>query len=117
MEDTEKINLIYKRSSVTENLLSELKSVCDHFDKWPETRRSIFAQGFIGKLHNGWEQGIADMMKPVISRFDIGIKPSSLYKIAILNDEDLTTVIGTHRRLSHSLHTSPGTVNPSEITQ
>ncbi len=103
-------------TSVTENLRSELKSVRDHFDKWPETRRSIFAQGFIGKLRNGWEQGIADMIRPVISRFEISIKPSSLYKIAILNDEDLTTVIGAHKRLSHSLHTSPETVNPSEVT-
>lgn len=97
-------------------LRSELKSVRDHFDGWPEARRSVFAQGFLGKLRNGWEQGIADMLRPVMSRFNYEIKPSSLYRIAIINDTDVLTVRRAQARLSEDQHTSPETINPSETT-
>ena len=98
------------------SLRSELKSVRDEFDNWPEARRSVFAQGFLGKLRNGWEQGIADMLRPVMSRFNNEIKPSSLYRIAIINDSDVLAVRKAQARLSEDQHTSPETINPSETT-
>lgn len=97
-------------------LRSELKQVRGDFDKWPEARRSVFAAGIIGKLRRAWEQGIADLIRPVMSRFNSQIKGSSLHKIAIVNDDDVITVRAARARLSEDLHASPETINPSETT-
>ena len=97
-------------------LRSELKTVRGDFDKWPEARRSVFADGFIGKLRKAWEQGIADLIQPVMSRFNSQIKGSSLHKLAIVNDDDVIAVRAARARLSEDLHASPETINPAETT-
>ena len=101
---------------MAEALRSELKTVRSDFDRWPEARRSLFADGFIGKLRKAWEQGIADLIQPVMSRFNSQIKGSSLHKIAIINDDDVIAVRAARARLSEDLHASPETINPSETT-
>ena len=97
-------------------LRSELKTVRGDFDKWPEARRSLFADGFIGKLRKAWELGIADVIRPVMSRFDSQIKGSSLHKLAVIGDDDVIAVRSARARLSADLHASPETINPSETT-
>ena len=97
-------------------LRSELKTVRGEFDMWPEARRSVFADGFIGKLRKAWEQGIADLIQPVMSRFNSQIKGSSLHKLAIVNDDDVIAVRSARARLSEDLHASPETINPAETT-
>ena len=99
-----------------EALRSELKKVRHDFDNWPEARRSVFADGLIGKLRKAWEQGIADLIQPVMSRFNSQIKGSSLHKLAILNEDDVISVRAARARLSEDLHASPETINPSETT-
>ncbi len=97
-------------------LRSELKTVRGEFDKWPEARRSLFADGFIGKLRKAWEQGIADLIQPVMSRFNSQIRGSSLHKLAIVNEDDVIAVRTARARLSEDLHASPETINPAETT-
>ena len=101
---------------MAEALRSELKTVRGAFDNWPEARRSVFADGVIGKLRKAWEQGIADLIQPVMSRFNSQIKGSSLHKLAIVNDDDVIAVRAARARLSEDLHASPETINPSETT-
>ena len=97
-------------------LRSELKKERGNFDNWPETHRSVFADGFKGKLRKAWEQGIADLIQPVMSRFNSQVKGSSLHKLAIINDDDVIAVRAARARLSEDLHASPETINPSETT-
>ena len=97
-------------------LRSEPMKIRQDFDNWQEARRSVFADGFIGKLRKAWEQGIADLIQPVMSRFISQIKGASLHKLAITNDEDVIAVRGARARLSEDLHASPETINPSETT-
>ena len=101
---------------MAEALRSELKSVRGDFDNWSEARRSVFADGVIGKLRKGWEQGISDLLQPVMSRFNSQIKGSSLHKLAIINDDDVIAVRTARARLSEDLHVSPETINPRETT-
>ena len=101
---------------MAEALRSELKKAREDFDNWPEARRSVFTDGFIGKLRKAWEQGIADLIQPVMSRFNSQIKGSSLHKLAIINDDDVIAVRAARARLSEDLHASPETINPSETT-
>ena len=101
---------------MAEALRSELKTVRGEFDNWSEARRSVFADGFIGKLRKSWEQGIADLIQPVMSRFNSQIKGSSLHKLAIVNEADVIAVRAARARLSEDLHASPETINPSETT-
>ena len=97
-------------------LRSELKGVRGEFDKWPEGRRSLFADGFIAKLRKAWELGIADLLQPVMSRFSNQIKGSSLHKLAIISEYDVNAVHSARARLSEDLHASPETINPRETT-
>ncbi len=101
---------------MAEALRSELKKIRQDFDKWEEAHRSVFADGFIGKLRKAWEQGIADLVRPVMSRFNSQIKGSSLHKLAVINDDDVVAVHAARARLSEDLHASPETINPSETT-
>ena len=101
---------------MAEALRSELKNVRGDFDNWPEARRSVFADGVIGKLRKAWEQGIADLLQPVMSRFNSQIKGSSLHKLAIINEDDVIAVRSARARLSEDLHASPETINPAETT-
>ena len=101
---------------LADTLRSELKTVRSEFDNWSEASRSIFADGFIAKLRKAWELGIADLLRPVISRFSSKIKGSSLHKIAIINDSDVNNVNSARARLSEDLHSSPETINPKCVT-
>ena len=101
---------------MAEALRSELKAVRGDFDHWPEARRSVFADGVIGKLRKAWEQGIADLLQPVMSRFHSQVKGSSLHKLAIINDDDVIAVRSARARLSDDLHASPETINPAETS-
>ena len=64
-----------------------------------EARRSVFADGFIGKLRKAWEQGIADLVRPAMSRFNSQINGSSLHKPAVINDDDVVAVHAARARL------------------
>lgn len=95
---------------------SELKLVKGNFDDWPEAHRSLFADGFIGKLRKAWERGIAVLIQPVMSRFNSQIRVSSLHKLAIVDDNDVMLVRAARARLSEDLHAQPEKINPSETT-
>ena len=97
------------------SLRSELKEAKPHFDGWPDARRTIFAKGIIEQLRESWDQGIADVIFPVLGRFDNQIKGGSLYKLSILSDEDVKTVTGARGRLSEDMHTSAETLNPETV--
>lgn len=97
-------------------LRSELKSVKPAFDKWPEIRRTLFSKGLIEQLREGWDQAIADFIYPVLGRFDNKIAGGSLYKLAILQDADVTVITEARSRLSEGMHVSALTLNPASIT-
>ena len=102
--------------SMAAALRTELKKVRGNFENWPEVQRSVFVDGFKGKFRKTWEQGIADLIQPVMSRFNSQIKGSSLHKLAVINEEDVMEVRAARARLSEDLHASPETINPSETT-
>jgi energy-coupling factor transporter ATP-binding protein EcfA2 len=96
-------------------LRSELKEAKYQFDDWPDGRRTIFAKGIIEQLRETWDQAIADVIFPVLARFDNSIKGNSLFKLAVLSDEDVKTVTPARGRLSEDLHTSAETLNPEMV--
>ena len=95
---------------------SELKSVKHHLASWNDTRRTVFSKGLIEQLREAWDQGIADMIFPVLGRFDNTIKGTSFYKLAVLNDEDVKTVTAARGRLSEELHSAAETLNPETVS-
>ncbi|OHV80409.1 hypothetical protein LCM4579_22365 [Ensifer sp. LCM 4579] len=100
---------------LAQSLRSELKTAKHHFDGWPDARRTIFAKGIIEQLRECWDQGIGDFISPVLGRFDNAIKGTSLYKLAILTEQDVRTVTAARGRLSEELHTSSETLNPETV--
>jgi len=96
-------------------LRSELKGEKGHFEHWADVKRTIFCKGVIEQLREAWDQGIADFVFPVLGRFDNQIKGTSLYKLAVLTEEDVRTVTAARRRLSEDLHASAETLNPETI--
>jgi energy-coupling factor transporter ATP-binding protein EcfA2 len=100
---------------LTNALRSELKTAKPHYDGWNDTKRTNFAKGMIAQLREAWEQGVADFIRPVIARFDNHVKAGSLYKLAILTDQDVTTVLDARSRLSEELHASAATLNPETV--
>lgn len=95
------------------SLRSELKEARQQqFDSWPDARRTIFSKGIIEQLREAWDQGIADFIFPVLGRFDNSIKGTSLFKLAVIDHEDVRTVTAARGRLSEELHTSSETLNP-----
>jgi hypothetical protein len=86
---------------------SELKEAKPHFDGWPDAKRTIFCKGVIG---------IADSLFPVLGRFDNTIKGNSLFKLAVLDEEDVKTVTSARGRLSDGLHVSAETLNPETVS-
>lgn len=98
------------------SLRSELKVAKTQFDTWPDARRTIFCKGIIEQLRESWDQGIADFIFPVLGRFDNTIKGNSLFKLAVISDEDVTTVTAARGRLSEDMHTTAETLNPETIS-
>ena len=99
-----------------QSLRSELKQAKPHFDQWPDARRTIFSKGIIEQLRESWDQGIADFVFPVLGRFDNTIKGNSLFKLAVLSEEDVKTVTTARGRLSEELHSSAETLNTETVT-
>jgi hypothetical protein len=99
------------------SLRSELKEAREQqFDSWPDARRTIFSKGIIEQLREAWDQGIADFIFPVLGRFDNNIKGTSLFKLAVIDDEDVKTVTAARGRLSEELHSSSETLNPETVS-
>ena len=98
------------------SLRSELKEAKQQqFDSWADAKRTIFSKGIIEQLREAWDQGIADFIFPVLGRFDNSIKGNSLFKLAVINEEDVKTVTAARGRLSEGLHTSAETLNPETV--
>lgn len=98
------------------SLRSELKQAKSQFDTWPDAKRTIFCKGMIEQLRESWDQGIADFVFPVLGRFDNTIKGNSLFKLAVIDDDDVKTVTAARGRLSEEMHTSAETLNPQTIS-
>ena len=100
---------------LTNSLRSELKEAKrKEFDSWPDAKRTLASKGFIGQLRDTWDQGIADFIFPVLGRFDNVIKGTSLFKLAVINDDDVKTVTAARGRLSEGLH--PSALSPETVT-
>jgi energy-coupling factor transporter ATP-binding protein EcfA2 len=97
-------------------LRSSLKSAKSGFDKQTDTQRTIFCKGTIGQLRDAWEQAISDYIQPVLERFDNKVKPTSMFKLGILTDEDVKNVMAAQSRLSEDLHSSAKALNPEAIS-
>jgi hypothetical protein len=67
-------------------------------------------------IREAWDQGIADFIFPVLGRFDNHIKGTSLFKLAVLNEEDVKTVTAARGRLSEELHVAAETLNPETVS-
>jgi energy-coupling factor transporter ATP-binding protein EcfA2 len=102
--------------SISNEIRSELKSLKGQFDNSEEIKRTITAKGVIAELRAAWEQGIADFIMPVLGRFENSVKGNSLFKLAILTDEDVAIVKSARGRLSENLHHSSETLNPVEVS-
>ena len=113
--DGELPNKAKSAAQLAHSLRSELKEAKGQFDQWADTKRSLFCKGFIEQLREAWDQGIADMIFPVLGRFDNHIKGTSLFKLAILNEDDVKTVTAARGRLSEELHASAETLNPETV--
>ena len=97
-------------------LRSELKAMKYDFDEWPEVRRTLISKGVIEQLREAWDQAIADFIYPVLGRFDNHIKGGSLYKLAVLQEPDVSTITQARKRLSEDLHASAQAINPASVT-
>ena len=95
---------------------SSLKAAKPGFDKLTETQRSIFCKGTIGQLRDAWEQAISDYIRPVLERFDNKIKPTSMFKLGILTEDDVKRVMAAQSRLSEDLHSSAQALNPEAVS-
>lgn len=102
---------------LTAALRSELKAAKGQFEQWPEIKRTLFCKGVIEQLREAWDQGIADFVFPVLGRFDNHIKGSSLFKLAILDEDDVMQVTAARGRLSEELHASAETLNPETVSR
>lgn len=102
---------------LTHSLRSELKTAKQQqFDNWLDAKRTIFSKGIIEQLREAWDQGIADFIFPVLGRFDNSIKGTSLFKLAVIDEDDVRTVTAARGRLSEELHTSSETLNPETVS-
>lgn len=101
---------------LAQSLRSELKENKPHFDGWADAKRTIFCKGIIEQLRESWDQGIADFVFPVLGRFDNTIKGNTLFKLAIISEDDVKTVTAARGRLSEEMHTSAETLNPETVS-
>lgn len=102
---------------LTATLRSVLKAAKGQFEQWPEMKRTLFCKGVIEQLREAWDQGIADFILPVLGRFDNHIKGSSLFKLAILSEEDVAQATAARGRLSEELHASAEALNPETVSR
>jgi hypothetical protein len=98
------------------SLRSELKAEKPSFDHWNDGKRTLFCKGVIEQLREAWDQAIADIIFPVLGRFDNHIKGNSLFKLAVLTQEDVKTATAARGRLSEEMHASSETVNPETVS-
>lgn len=102
---------------LAQSLRSELKEAKQQqFETWNDAKRTVFSKGMIEQLREAWDQGIADFIFPVLGRFDNSIKGTSLFKLAVMDNDDVKTVTAARGRLSEDLHTSAETLNPETVT-
>jgi hypothetical protein len=66
-------------------------------------------------LRGAWEQAISDYIRPVLERFDNKVKPTSMFKLGILNEDDVKRVMAAQARLSEDLHSSAQALNPEAV--
>ncbi|MFB9951621.1 AAA family ATPase [Rhizobium puerariae] len=97
-------------------LRSSLKAAKPCFDKLTDTQRTIFCKGTIGQLRDAWEQAISDYIRPVLERFDNKVKPTSMFKLGILTEDDVKRVMAAQGRLSEDLHSSAQALNPEAVS-
>ncbi len=79
-------------------LRSSLKSARPGFDNLTDTQRTIFCKGTIGQLRDAWEEAISQYIRPVLERFDNKVKPTSMFKLGILTEEDVKGVMAAQGR-------------------
>ena len=97
-------------------LRSSLKAAKPGFDKLTDTQRTIFCKGTIGQLRDAWEQAISDYIRPVLERFDNKVKPTSMFKLGVLTEDDVKRVMAAQARLSEDLHSSAQALNPEAVS-
>lgn len=97
-------------------LRSSLKSVKPSFETLTDTQRTTFCKGTIGQLRDAWEQAISDYIRPVLERFDNKVKPTSMFKLGILTEDDVKCVMAAQARLSDDLHSSAQALNPEALS-
>lgn len=97
-------------------LRSSLKATKPGFDKLTDTQRTTFCKGTIGQLRDAWEQAISDYIRPVLERFDNKVKPTSMFKLGILTEDDVKCVMAAQSRLSEDLHSSAQALNPEAVS-
>ncbi|MEO0804047.1 MAG: AAA family ATPase [Cyanobacteria bacterium J06642_2] len=93
-----------------------LKSVKGQVSNWDELERNVFVKGFLEQLRESWEQGVADVIHPVLARFDNAVKAGSLHKLEVLNRSDVEIVAESRGRLSGLLHAASESMNQTEVT-
>ncbi|ABA03534.1 hypothetical protein Nwi_0267 [Nitrobacter winogradskyi Nb-255] len=97
-------------------LRSSIKAAKSGFDHLNDTQRTIFCKGAIGQMRDAWEQAICDYIRPVLERFDNKVKPTSMFKLGILTEDDVKCVMAAQARLSEDLHSSAQALNPEAIS-
>jgi hypothetical protein len=97
-------------------LRSSLKTAKQGFDTLTDTQRTTFCKGTIGQLRDSWEQAISDYVRPVLERFDNRVKPTSMFKLGILTEDDVKRVMAAQARLSEDLHSSAQALNPEAVS-
>jgi energy-coupling factor transporter ATP-binding protein EcfA2 len=97
-------------------LRSSLKAAKPGFDNLTDTQRTIFSKGTIGQLRDAWEQAISDYIRPVLERFDNKVKPTSMFKLGVLTEDDVKRVTAAQARLSEDLHSSAQALNPEAVS-
>lgn len=97
-------------------LRSSLKAAKSSFDNQTDTQRTTFCKGTIGQLRDAWEQAISDYIRPVLERFDNKVKPTSMFKLGILSEDDVKQVMAAQSRLSEDLHSSAQALNPEAVS-
>ncbi len=97
-------------------LRSSLKAEKPGFDNLTDTQRTIFCKGTIGQLRDAWEQAISDYIRPVLERFDNKVKPTSMFKLGILTEDDVKRVMAAQARLSEDLHSAAQALNPEAVS-
>lgn len=97
-------------------LRSSIKEVKPRFRNLCSSERTKFCRITINHLRMAWEQAISNYLRPVIERFDNRVKLSSIYKIGILTEDDMKTVMAAQARLSNDLHFSAEALNPEDMS-